>query len=130
MLIPRIYGQSLRLSSLAVVVALLIGGELLGIVGALLALPLAAGLRVVVEQLRIDLPGEQPGEAAQRGLDAEAEAAYAEQTAGVSARDAAVLATAMAEQEQDEALSVTGRVETPVEEDGSRLNPPGPNPAG
>jgi predicted PurR-regulated permease PerM len=46
------------------VVALLIGGQLLGIVGALLALPIAAGLRVLIEQLRIDLPGEQPGEEA------------------------------------------------------------------
>jgi putative heme transporter len=79
-LIPRIYGQTLRLSPLAVLVALLIGGQLLGIVGALLALPIAASLRVLVEQLWIDLPGEQPSEDAQRTLDADA---YAEQTSGI-----------------------------------------------
>lgn len=101
-LIPRIYGQTLRLSPLAVVVALLVGGQLLGVVGALLALPIAAGLRVVVEQLRIDLPGEQPEASQQRAHDAEAELAYAEQTVGVSARDAAGLATVMAEQEQED----------------------------
>jgi predicted PurR-regulated permease PerM len=114
-LIPRIYGQTLRLSSLAVLVALLIGGQLLGIVGALLALPLAAGLRVVIEQLRIDLPGEQPGEATQQTLDAAAEASYAEQTAGVSALEAAAVATLMAEQEQAEELAAPGPIEVPVE---------------
>jgi predicted PurR-regulated permease PerM len=115
-LIPRIYGQALRLSPLAVLVALLIGGQLLGIVGALLALPIAAGLRVLVEQLRIDLPGEQPGEVAQRTLDAEAEAVYAEQTKGVSALDAAGLAIVMAEQAQEDEPVAAERVELPVEE--------------
>jgi predicted PurR-regulated permease PerM len=117
-LIPRIYGQTLRLSPLAVVVALLIGGQLLGIVGALLALPIAASLRVLVEQLRIDLPGEQPGEDAQRTLDAKAEAVYAEQTEGVSARDSVAVATVMAERAQEEEQVVTGRVELPMEERG------------
>lgn len=121
LLIPRIYGQTLRLSPFAVVVALLIGGQLLGIVGALLALPLAAGLRVVIEQLRIELPGEHSGEAAQRVQDARAEAHYALQTAGVSALDAAELATSMAVQEQQEELAETGRVEVPIEERGERV---------
>lgn len=121
LIIPRIYGQSLRLSPFAVVVALLMGGQLLGIVGALLALPIAAGLRVVVEQLRIDLPGEHPGEAAQRTQDARAEASYATQTAGVSALDAAELATSMAVQEQQDELAETGRVEVPIEEQGARV---------
>jgi predicted PurR-regulated permease PerM len=107
-LIPHIYGQSLRLSPLAVVVSLLIGGQLLGIVGALLALPIAASLRVLVEQLRIDLPGEQPGEKVQRTLDAEAEAVYAEQTEGISALHAVAVATDMAEQAQEEGQSQRG----------------------
>lgn len=117
-LIPRIYGQTLRLSPLAVVIALLIGGQLLGIAGALLALPIAASLRVVVEQLRIDLPGEQPGEDTQRMLDAEAEAIYAEQTEGIPARDAVVVATMIAEQVQEEEQVVMGCLETPREEHG------------
>ena len=60
-LIPRVYGQALRLSPVVVIVALLVGGKLLGIIGALLALPMAAGIRVLIEDLRIDLPGEVPG---------------------------------------------------------------------
>jgi predicted PurR-regulated permease PerM len=39
---PRVYGEWLRLSNLAVVVAFAIGAELAGVVGALLALPAAA----------------------------------------------------------------------------------------
>ncbi len=130
LLIPRIYGQTLRLSPLAVLIALLVGGQLLGIVGALLALPLAAGLRVLVEQLRIDLPGELPGEAAQRATDARAEASYAEQAEGSSALEAAGMATALAEELQDEQQAATGRVEVPVEERGDPpRTPPLPNPA-
>src|SRR5262249_15132741 len=49
LLVPRVYGQTLRLPTIAVVLALLAGAELLGLIGALLALPLAAGIRVVVE---------------------------------------------------------------------------------
>lgn len=39
---PRVYGDRLRLSSLAVLIAFAIGAELGGVLGALLALPLAA----------------------------------------------------------------------------------------
>lgn len=49
LLIPRVYGSTLRLPTIAVVLAILAGAELMGLVGALLALPVAAGLRVVVE---------------------------------------------------------------------------------
>ena len=48
-LVPRVYGVTLRLPTIAVVLAILIGARLLGITGALLALPVAAGIRVVVE---------------------------------------------------------------------------------
>ena len=48
-LIPRVYGATLRLPTIAVVLAILAGAELLGVVGALLALPVAAGIRVTVE---------------------------------------------------------------------------------
>jgi putative heme transporter len=116
LLIPRIYGQTLRLSPLAVLVALLVGGELLGIVGALLALPLAAGIRVLVEQLRIELPGEQPGETTQRATDEEAEALYAVQTEGASAAEAAVVATALAEDMQEQAVAETGQAAVPAEQ--------------
>ncbi|MDP9373083.1 MAG: AI-2E family transporter [Chloroflexota bacterium] len=108
-LIPRVYGQTLRLSPVAVMVALLVGGKLLGVVGALLALPITAGLRVVVAHLRIDLPGEQPGEPARRAAEDHAEAFYAERTADSSAVEAAVTATALADAMQDEREAETGR---------------------
>lgn len=123
-LVPRIYGQTLRLSPLAVVVSLLIGGQLLGIVGALLALPFAAGLRVVVEQLRIGLPGEHTGEAAERALDAQIEARYVEQTAGLPAIEAAEVATELAEEEQaSEQAAAEGKV-APIEERGEAAGIP------
>ena len=48
-LIPRVYGATLRLPTIAVVLAILAGAELLGVVGALLALPVAAAVRLTVE---------------------------------------------------------------------------------
>ena len=131
-LVLRVYGQALRLSPVAVTIALLAGGKLLGIVGALLALPIAAGLRVMAEHLRIELPGEQPGEAAERAVEEQAEAVYADQVAGASAVEAAILATALAEQLQEEVQEATGMAEVPVEErrDASDAErPPLPNPA-
>jgi predicted PurR-regulated permease PerM len=48
-LVPRIYGQVLNLPPLVVLLAILAGSELLGIPGVLLALPLTAGGRVVLD---------------------------------------------------------------------------------
>ena len=57
-LVPRIYGRVLRLAPVTVLVALMIGGELLGALGAILALPVAAGLRMIMTEMRVELPGE------------------------------------------------------------------------
>ena len=95
-LVPRIYGRVLRLSAVAVTIALVVGGQLLGILGALLALPLAAGLRMIVEELRLELPG-QPGESPEvRARDERAEETYAALTEGAPAEEAAVIAVAIA----------------------------------
>jgi len=48
-LVPKVYGQTLNLPAIAVLVAVLAGGELLGITGVLLALPAAAAGRVVLD---------------------------------------------------------------------------------
>jgi predicted PurR-regulated permease PerM len=48
-LVQKIYGTTLRLPAVAVLLALLAGGQLLGVAGALLSLPAAAALRVVIE---------------------------------------------------------------------------------
>jgi predicted PurR-regulated permease PerM len=58
-LIPVVYGRALRLPSSVVLFSLLAGGVLGGILGALLALPVAASILMLVEELHVDLPGEE-----------------------------------------------------------------------
>jgi len=73
LLIPRVYGQTLRLPTIAVVLALLAGVELLGLLGALLSLPVAAAIRVVVEyfaEVRKDSTSTEAEEAVQAADDA------------------------------------------------------------
>jgi len=48
-LTPRVYGQTLNLPPLVVLIAVLVGGRLLGIAGVLLALPAAAVARVAFD---------------------------------------------------------------------------------
>ena len=49
---PNVFGHALRLNPLLVILALLIGGEIYGFVGALIALPIAAVLRETAVYLR------------------------------------------------------------------------------
>jgi predicted PurR-regulated permease PerM len=46
-IIPRVYGNRLRLSSLVVLTALIVGGELFGVAGAILALPIVAAYPII-----------------------------------------------------------------------------------
>ena len=48
-LVPRVYGRMLNLPPLIVLIAVLAGAELMGVVGVLLALPLAAAARVAID---------------------------------------------------------------------------------
>lgn len=93
-LIPRIYGRALRLPSSVVLFALLAGGTLMGIVGALLALPVAATVMMLLAELRVELPGEQesPRDASLREGDDRAEEEYERRTHGVRAVRAAGIA--------------------------------------
>jgi predicted PurR-regulated permease PerM len=50
-LIPRVMGHTVELNPLVVLVAVLVGNELLGLAGALFAIPMAAALAVVVDEL-------------------------------------------------------------------------------
>ena len=54
---PRVFSQTLQLRPLVTLVAVLVGGKLLGIVGVLLALPVAAALPTVMEIWLKDEPG-------------------------------------------------------------------------
>jgi predicted PurR-regulated permease PerM len=97
-LVPKVYGRALRLPSAAIIVALLVGGKLGGIIGALLALPLAAALRMLIEELRLELPGDDTDDSALEQRDAEAEQAYAKQSAGASPEEAGTVAIRIADQ--------------------------------
>lgn len=50
-LMPIVYGRTVQLSALAVLVAILIGAELAGVLGALAAIPVAGSISVVVREL-------------------------------------------------------------------------------
>jgi predicted PurR-regulated permease PerM len=51
LLVPRIIGNALKVPALVTVVAVLIGGALLGIIGALVAIPIAAAILLLVEEV-------------------------------------------------------------------------------
>ena len=99
MLIPMVYGRALRLPSSVVFFALLVGGTLYGIMGALLALPMAATIFMIIEELRVSLPGESPDlESVERlEKDAHAEAEYERRTEGLPAEQAAAIALSISD---------------------------------
>jgi predicted PurR-regulated permease PerM len=57
-LVPRIMQRQVGISAVFVIIALLIGGSLLGIIGAILAVPTAAILQVLFEELMNDTATE------------------------------------------------------------------------
>jgi predicted PurR-regulated permease PerM len=93
-LVPRVYGKALRLPSTVVLISLLAGGTLMGITGALLALPFAAAVMMLIEELRVQLPGEQEQMADEvlREKDDLGEKEYERRTEGVSAEQSAAIA--------------------------------------
>ena len=103
-LVPRIYGRSLRLPSSVVLLALLAGGVLMGILGALLALPVAAAVMMLIEELRVELPGqqEQVSDVEQRVGDERAEDEYERRTVGVPPEQAAAIAVEISDDRRKE----------------------------
>ena len=69
---------------------MLVGGVLAGILGALLALPIAAGLQMLITELRVDLPGAAPAFEAETALDERASEVYEQLTEGASSTADAV----------------------------------------
>jgi predicted PurR-regulated permease PerM len=51
LLVPRIIGRAVEVPALVTIVAVLIGGALLGVIGALVAIPFAAALQLFVRQM-------------------------------------------------------------------------------
>jgi predicted PurR-regulated permease PerM len=116
-LVPRIYGRALRLPSSVVLVALLAGGTLMGILGALLALPVAAAAMMLVQELRVELPGEQEQfeDRQVRKADDRAEEEYERRTEGVGAERAAAIAVEIsAHRRQDEGHDASSRERDPA----------------
>ena len=93
-LVPVVYGRALRLPSSVVLFALIAGGTLAGVAGALLALPVAATILMLIDELRLEMPGEDPQRAdveiQQR--DERTEAEYQRRTEGMPAGEAAAVA--------------------------------------
>lgn len=93
-LVPLVYGRALRLPSSVVFFALIVGTTLAGIAGALLALPLAAAVLMLIEELRVELPGEtvQPEDIEQRRKDERTEREYHRRADSMPAAEAAAVA--------------------------------------
>lgn len=57
LLAPRIMGRAVRLHPLAVILALLAGASLFGIIGALIAVPVASAISVILDEMRASRNG-------------------------------------------------------------------------
>src|SRR3954463_16070991 len=100
-LVPKVYGHVLRLSPATVMLALLAGGTLLGVMGALLALPVAAGLQMIVQELRVEMPGDDSDDRPERARNAKTEATYERMSAGSTAPEAGRIARNLAQDIRD-----------------------------
>jgi hypothetical protein len=80
-----------------VLFSLIAGATLFGIIGALLALPVAAAILMLIDELRVELPGEteQAEDAENRKKDESGELEYARRTEGMPAEEAAAIAVEM-----------------------------------
>jgi putative heme transporter len=108
-LVPRVYGHVLRLSPATVMLALLAGGTLLGVMGALLALPVAAGLQMILQELRVELPGDDSDDRPERARNAKTEETYERMSAGSTAPEAGRIATDLAHELRDAELAENTR---------------------
>lgn len=93
-IVPRVYGRTLRLPSSVILFSLLAGGVLSGIAGALLALPVAAAVLMLIEELRVELPGqqEQAADVEIKERDDRGEEEYERRAEGMPAELAAAIA--------------------------------------
>jgi predicted PurR-regulated permease PerM len=101
-IIPRVYGRSLRLPAWAITLSLLVGAKLMGITGALLALPVAAGIRMILLELRVELPGDSGGvDPRILARDQRVETLYQELAQGAGAAASSGIALEIAEKVRD-----------------------------
>lgn len=107
-LVPKIYGQALRLPSSLIMFSLLSGSVLAGITGALLALPVAAAVLMLIEEMRVELPGqqEQATDVEIRERDEQAEKEYKRRAEGMQAGEAAAIAVEISTDRHNEEKSL------------------------
>jgi predicted PurR-regulated permease PerM len=123
-IIPRVYGRVLRLPAWALTLALLIGAKLMGVIGALLSLPVAAGVRMILKELRVELPGDGAIDPQLRERDNQVENLYAELTAGAGAQTSAGIALDIADSvRRSDAADPADAAFVPFEQSGK----PGPS---
>ena len=103
-LVPLIYGRALRLPASAVFFSLLAGGVLAGIAGALLALPLASAVLMLLDELRVELPGEteQPADTLARQKDELEKREYEQRTNTAPVAEASAIAVEIARERKTE----------------------------
>jgi predicted PurR-regulated permease PerM len=115
-LVPVVYGRALRLPSSVVLFSLIAGATLLGIVGALLALPVAAAILMLIEELRVELPGqiELSEDVALRKRDDRGEQEYERRTEGMQPEQAAAIAVEMSDERKKEEVDPPVPPEAPI----------------
>jgi predicted PurR-regulated permease PerM len=103
-LVPLVYGRALRLPAAVVFLSLIVGAVLGGIIGVLLALPLAAAILMLIDELRMDLPGqtEQPEDVETRRKDEQDEQEYEQRTEQKPAGKAAAIAVEITKERKQE----------------------------
>jgi predicted PurR-regulated permease PerM len=118
-LVPRVYGRALRLPSSVILFSLLSGSVLLGVVGTLLALPVAAAVLMLIEELRVELPGqqEQAEDAEIRERDDRGEEEYERRAEGMPAEQAAAIAVEISTDRHKEEKSLPTKTDAPGNED-------------
>ena len=118
LIIPQIYGRALRLPSSVILFSLLIGSVLMGIIGALLALPVAAAVLMLIEELRVELPGqqEQAADVEIRERDDRGEEEYERRAEGMPAGQAAAIAVEITTDRHKEESSVPANTDAPESE--------------
>jgi hypothetical protein len=121
-IIPRIYGRTLRLPSSVILFALLAGSVLSGIVGALLALPVASAVLMIIEELRVELPGqqEQAADIKIRERDDRSEEEYERRAEGMPAEQAAAIAVEISTDRHKEEIILATKTESPESEENGR----------
>jgi predicted PurR-regulated permease PerM len=118
LLVPRIYGRALRLPSSLIMFSLLAGSVLSGVVGALLALPVASAVLMLIEELRVELPGqqEQAADVEIRERDDRGEEEYERRAEGMPAEQAAAIAVEISSDRHKEENSQSINMDGPETE--------------